>query len=302
MLNTNTAPPGADYGNYLTQVNILNGSDLRGWGLREQPIYIVLLDGFTKIFDSFTALKVASALVFSVITIPFFMLAKKLSGNDVAAAVSTGLFAFFISYTEMIAWGGNPNFFAFSFMLLAMYFIVDLVKKPSKANIVLSGLFVSLVVGTHILVAIFTFASMFLFFILHTVFGERRKDAIAGNIKNFLFLVLAAAIFSLPYISYYLDFMKYSSSEMVGFQLISLQFGIVPIGAMWSILTTFFAIGIVGGLGLFALSKIFKEQKTNALLLSSLFITTFALFMITAQPIRWIYFLPIPFLLCFSIS
>jgi hypothetical protein len=301
MLNTNTAPPGADYGNYLTQVNVLNGSDLRGWGLREQPLYIVLLDGFTLIFDAFTALKVAAALVFSIVTIPFFMLARKLSGNDIAAAISAGLFAFFISYTEMIAWGGNPNFFAFSFMLLALYFVIDMMKKPSKANVVLSGLFISLVIGTHILVGVFTFAALFLFFVLNTVFGERRKEALKRDIKAFLFLILAAAVFSLPYVSYYLEFFKNSSSEMVGFQFINLQFGVVPIGAMWSILTAFFAIGIVGGLGLFALAKYFKEEKVTALLLSSLFITTFVLFMITAQPIRWIYFLPIPFLLCFSI-
>jgi dolichyl-phosphate-mannose--protein O-mannosyl transferase len=163
LLNANAAPPGADYGNYLTQVNILNGDDLRGWGLRHQPVFFFLLDGFTKIFDVFTALKVAAALVFSVIVFPFFFLAKKLSGDNMAAAVATGLFAFFIAYTEMIAWGGNPNFLGFSFMLLALYFLIDVMNKPSKANIILTGLCLSLVIGSHILVAIFTFGALFLF-------------------------------------------------------------------------------------------------------------------------------------------
>jgi hypothetical protein len=70
---------------------------------------------------------------------------------------------------------------------------------------------------------------------------------------------------------------------------------------MWSLITTFFAIGAVGGLGLFALSKTFAHQKRTALLLTSLFLTAIIFFMITAQPERWIYFLPIPFLLCFNI-
>jgi hypothetical protein len=301
MLNRQTAPPGADYGNYLTQVNILNGNDLRGWGLRHQPVFFFLLDGFTKIFDVFMALKVAAALVFSVIVFPFFFLAKNLSGDDIAAAVATGLFAFFIAYTEMIAWGGNPNFLGFSFMLLTLYFLIDVMNKPSKANIILTGLCLSLVIGSHILVAIYTFGALFLFGALYLVFVGNRKKRIIGNIKNFIYLGLTAVVFTLPWVPYYLAFMKNSSSQSVGFQLVSFQFGVVSVGGMWSLITTFFVIGAVGGMSLFALSKTFSEQKKNALLLASMFLTAIVFFMITAQPERWIYFLPIPFLLCFSI-
>ena len=79
MLNNNQAPPGADYGNYLTQVHILNGTDLRGWGLRHQPLFFYFLGGVMNVFDAFTALKVASAFVFAIAAVPFFLVARKLS-------------------------------------------------------------------------------------------------------------------------------------------------------------------------------------------------------------------------------
>jgi len=63
-LSNHEAPPGSDYGNYLTQVEILRGNDLRGWGLRHNPIFFVLLDMFLRIFEEFTALKIVAILVY----------------------------------------------------------------------------------------------------------------------------------------------------------------------------------------------------------------------------------------------
>lgn len=303
MLNNYTAPPGADYGNYLTQVNILNGNDLRGWGLRHQPLYFVLLDGLTGIFDAFTALKVGASLVFSIIVFPFFFLAKKLAGNNnISAAIATGLFAFFISNSEMITWGGNPNFLAFSFLLLALFFIIDLADKPKKMSILLAGFFLSLVIGTHILVAIFTFGVLALFALLRFIFFDKRKELIKSNIKIMIYLLLTVIIFSLPYVSFYLTFFKNSAGEMAGFRLIDLQFGAVSLTGTWIMLSTFITVLTIGLTGTYWLIfKYSKENKPNALLLLSIFITPLTLFLITSQPLRWLYFLPIPFLLCFSI-
>jgi hypothetical protein len=73
MLDMNKAPPGADYGNYLTQGNILQGQDLRGWGLRHQPVFFFFLDAVRIVLDPFTALKFASAFVFAIVAVPFFL-------------------------------------------------------------------------------------------------------------------------------------------------------------------------------------------------------------------------------------
>ncbi len=305
FLNNYAAPSGADYGNYLTQVDILNGMDLRGWGLRHQPVYFMILDLLTKIFDDFTALKVGAALVFSIIVIPFFMLAKKLSGSTIASAIATGIFTLFISNTEMISWGGNPNFLAFSFMILAIYFIIDLISKPTKKSIILAGFFLSLVIGTHILVTIFTFGILTLFTVLSFIFVKNRKDTVKSNIKNVLYLFLVVAAFSIPYVTFYLTYFRNSASEIAESHLFTLpyiEFSFSSIVGAWSTIVWYIAVVSIGATGIFWLSRYYvKEKKGNALLIGSLLIVPLALFLVTSQPLRWLYFLPIPFLLCFSI-
>jgi hypothetical protein len=250
---------------------------------------------------SFTALKVGAALVFSVIVIPFFFLAKNLSGdNNITAAIAAAIFAFFISYTEMITWGGNPNFLAFSFMLLALYFIVDLLNKPTKKSIVLTGFFLSLVIGTHTLSQSHV-GALTLFAFLCLIFMKKRKDRIKNNIKIVFYLLLSIVVFSLPYVSFYLTFFKNSSSEIAGFRLIEFQFGEISLLSIWSLTVMFITIISIGVTGIFWLTEYRKESKTNTLLLLSLFISPILLFMVTTQPLRWLYFLPIPFLLSFSI-
>lgn len=300
-LNRYKAPPGCDYGNYLTQVEILRGNDLRGWGLRHNPVFFVILDVFLRLFEEFTALKIVASLVFAVIAIPFFLLARKLSGNSLVAVICTWLFVFFISNSEMISWGGNPNILGFSFMLLTLYFFVDLMNEPSKKNLLLSGFFLSLVVGAHILVAICLMFS-FLIFLIATTWAN--KGTSKARIKSLFLMILVAIVLSLPYFSFYLSFFNNSSNEMVGFTLLSMQIpeislsSILAIGEYWP----FFVVAIVFVLGLFALSKYIKEEhKNNGLLLCSLFLAPLILALITDQPIRWVYFLPIPLILCFGI-
>ena len=204
-LSTYKAPPGSDYGNYLIQVDILRGHDLRGWGLRHNPVFFVLLDGFLRIFEDFTALKIVASLVFAIIAVPFFFLARKLSGSRLAALISTWIFVFFISNSEMISWGGNPNFLAFSFMLLAIFFFIDLMNEPSKKNMILSGFFLSLVIGTHILVAIYLLFSLFIIFI-GIIWKHRGISKV--RIKSLFFMTFVTLIFSIPYVSFYLNFFR----------------------------------------------------------------------------------------------
>ena len=299
-LNRYKAPPGCDYGNYLTQVEILRGNDLRGWGLRHNPVFFVLLDIFLRFFEEFTALKIVASLVFAVSAIPFFLLARKLSGNRLVAVICTWLFVFFISNSEMISWGGNPNILGFSFMLLTLFFFVDLMNEPSKKNLLLSGFFLSLVAGTHILVAIYFLFSIFIYFIAIT---WANKEINKVRIKSLFLMVLVAFVLSLPYLSFYISFFS-NSSQMAEFSLLSMQIPQISLSsilALWEY-QSFFVIAIVFVLCLFALSKYIKEEhKNNGLLLCSLFLAPLILALVTSHPIRWVYFLPVPLILCFGI-
>lgn len=300
-LGMEEAPPGCDYGNYLTQVEILRGNDMRGWGLQHNPVFFLILDIFLRFFEEITALKIVAALVFSVISIPFFLFARKLSNNQFSALICTWLFVFFISNSEMIQWGGNPNILGFSFMLLTLFFFIDLMKEPSKKNLLLSGLFFSLVIGTHTLVSIYLLFSIFIFFILMTC-AEREINKV--RIKSLFLMIFVTLFFSLPYVSFYLNFFSKSSDDMVKSSVLSIQLpqisieSILEISQYWD----YFVVAVIFTLGILALSKyIRKEHKSNGLLLLSLLLSPLLLALVTEQFIRWVYFLPIPLILCFSI-
>ena len=295
------APPGSDYGNYLTQVEILRGNDLRGWGLRHNPIFFIILDIFLRIFEEFDALKIVASLVFSLLAIPFFLFARKLSGSRLAAVICTWLFVLFISNSEMISWGGTPNFLGFSFMLLTLFFFTDLMDEPSKKNLLLSGLFLSLVIGTHILVAIYLLFSFLIFFIATTL-ANRGINKI--RVKNIFLMTLVTVVFCIPYFSFYINFLRNSSNEMAQNSLFQIQIPQISFGSIWGLVEywEFFVVAIVFVLGIFALSKYVKEEnKNNGLLLCSLSLSPLLLALVTEHLFRWLYFLPIPLILCFGI-
>ena len=129
----------------------------------------------------------------------------------------------------------------------------------------------------------------------------KKRKTIKNNIKIVFYLLLSIVVFSLPYVSFYLTFFKNSSSEIAGFRLIEFQFGEISLLSIWSLTVMFITIISIGVTGIFWLTEYRKESKTNTILLLSLFISPILLFMVTTQPLRWLYFLPIPFLLSFSI-
>jgi len=174
-------------------------------------------------------------------------------------------------------------------------------NEPSKKNLLLSGFFLSLVVGAHILVAIYLMFS-FLVFLIATTWANKGISKV--RIKSLFLMILVAIVLSLPYLSFYLSFFSNSSNEMVGLTLLSMQIpqislnSILAIGEYWA----FFVVAIVFVLGLFALSRYVKdEHRNNGLLLCSLFLSPLILALITDHPIRWVYFIPIPLTLCFGI-
>lgn len=296
-LNKFEAPPSPDYGNYLSQVDIIHGYDLRGLGPRYNPLFFVLLDGFLFFLDAFTALKLAAAFVFSIVAIPFFLFVKKICNSQLAALVSTWFFVFFEGYSEMITWGGNPNFLGFSFLLLVFVFLVDSCENPTKRNILLTGLFLSLVVGTHFLVAFFIFSSLLFFAFLSLLFSHKNR---VGAIKPLVLSFSVAALLSLPYISVYLTFFKYSPSGLVSFNVAE-KLSEIPSSFAWMFRTQYLAAVVITVLGIFALTKYVKENRNNALILCTLFLMPLILAALTTQPGRWLYFLPIPMIACFGL-
>ncbi len=296
-LNKYAAPPGADYGNYLTQVNILNGHDVRGLGLRYNPLFFALLDPFLMFFDSLTALKVVASLVFSTAAIPFFLLAKKLSNSYLAGLITSWTFLFFEGYSEMIGWGGNPNFLGFSFMLLTLFFLVNSFESPSKKNLLLTGFSLSLVIGVHFLVTAIAFLFLIVFTIV-TLVLNRKNLSRCGKIV--LSVISVSAVFSLPYVAVYYTFVRYSSSDLVDLNFLKAVNAAIA-GLEWMFRDQYLIIIPMAALGVLALLTYAKKDRNESLILCSLFMLPFILALFTENPDRWFYFLPIPVMLSFAL-
>jgi hypothetical protein len=296
-LNKYAAPPAGDYGNYLTQVDILNGHDVIGLGLRDNPLFFVLLDPFLMFLDALTALKVVASLVFSVAAIPFFLLAKKLSNSYLAALITSWTFLFFEGYSEMIGWGGNPNFLGFSFLLLTLFFLVNSLEKPSKKNILLTGFSLSLVVGAHFLVTAFALLFLFVFAVL--TLALNRKD-FSRSIKILLSVIGVSAVLSLSYSLVYVTFFRYSSSDLIDLNLLKAINAAIA-GLEWMFRDQYLIVIAMTALGILALLTRARENMKGSLILCSLFILPFILALLTEDPDRWFYFLPIPVMLSFAL-
>jgi hypothetical protein len=295
-LNNLDAPPSADYGKYLCQVNIIQGYDPRGFGLQSPPLFFLLLNAFLLFFDTFVALKLVASFVFSLAAIPFFLFVEKICGSRLAALISAWLFVYFEGYSEMIAWGGNPNFLGFSFMLLALTYVIDSFRNSNKRNMLLAGVFLSLAIGTHFLVAFFLFL-LLLFYVFSKLMFYKAKF---GIIKPLLLSLFIAVVLSLPYIPPYLAFFKHSSSTLVRFNIAEKLMGI-PIVLASLFEAQHLTYVVIALLGVFALVKYTRENRDNGLLLCALFILPFILALLTKYPERWFYFLPIPLFTCFGL-
>ena len=104
MLDRYPAPPSGDFGNYLNIVNIIEGTDVTGHGLRYPPLFFLILAPFINLLGPLSALKIVAAAIASSSCIPMFLLAKRWSNYPGAVSV-TLLFTFSQAMAEMTAWG-----------------------------------------------------------------------------------------------------------------------------------------------------------------------------------------------------
>jgi len=295
-LNKYEAPAGCDYGNYLTQVNILNGHDVEGLGLRDNPLFFILLDAFLLFFDKFTALKIVASLVFSIAAIPFFLLARRLTNSYFAALVTCWIFVFFEGYSEMMAWGGNPDFLGFSLMLLTLFFLVNSLEEPSRKNLLLSSFSLSLVIGVSFLVAAFAILLLLVFAILTLALNRQNFR----NVKIVLSVLGVSGLFSLPYVPVYATFFRYSSGSLWDLNFPKAINAAIA-GLEWMFRDQYLIIVPVAALGVIAVLTHAKKNRNNSIILGSLFLIPFLLALLTQTPDRWFYFLPIPVMLSFAL-
>ncbi|MEM3551683.1 MAG: hypothetical protein QXV01_11410 [Candidatus Bathyarchaeia archaeon] len=291
---------GADYGAYLRWVDVLRGADIVGGGLRYPPLYPSLLIFFLIFLDEITALKTCTAFIYSLIAVPYFLLAKKIIGNNIFLLIASLLITFNMFYSEMMGWGGNANVLGFVFLTTFLIFWINSLKNiGSKRNIFLAAFFLSLAVGSHYLLA--AYIIVFFFVVLFLILLLRHEWSGASTFKNLIKTVLIIGlnglILSIPYLFTYRHLLNSAVFYETSLNLADQRMFGLSVHVMSQNLfnIVFLTLGVIGILSLI------KKDKLIGLTLAALFISGCLPIFFTLHPARWIYFWPIPIFLGFPV-
>ena len=302
ILNQNPAMPGADFGNYLAVVHIIEGNDVTGEGLRYPPLFFLALIPFIKVFGEMLALKVFSSVVASISCIPFFFLAKRWTRLSVAFG-ATVLFTFSKYLIDMTAWGGSPNFLAIAFMLTGFYFLDRALSESENRRrfSLIVGSMIGLVFLTyHLTLVIFLFTLLFLLIIEAVWARQRCRSAL---LPAYAWMIPSTVVLSIPAVSVYLRMQETASSSLAASKVATLSSFIGPEGLQavigpfliaWVIVYIFSACVIV-----LAIRHPVKPGHKESLLAATIFSpVTVAFLMVGDIPGRGLAFLTIPLFLC----
>jgi hypothetical protein len=204
ILNVNKAPPGADVGNWLFITHVLEGVDVEGYGLTYPPLLFILLSVLLKIFDPFTALKITGIVLSTIIGIPFYFIAKKLS-NSYAALIVTLLLIFNEFHFEMLSWGAYPQFLGIFFLLSTTFFLLELLEKTSRKSILLELLSLNLLIGSHHFTFLYFAVVLIVFGLFLFIFKNKRFFALIKQITLVWHWVAFFIFICLPYLPIYLN-------------------------------------------------------------------------------------------------
>ena len=253
---------GPDIANYLGTMNTVFGQDVSGAGLLRPPLIALPLKLFTLAFGDVNGAKVLGVLVSVGIGVPFYLLAKHICRPWIAVAV-TVLFVATPAYADMLGWG-YITMFAIFFILLTLHFFLLLLEKPSKANIFLTGLCASLVVGSHQLSLAF-FVSLFLIFIVALLLFNRK--VLLENHKPVGLAVAVGGILSLPYLPTYLHLLRIQAVGGSELSTSALHWGEIREGlgglASSSVVILVVAIAVI-----IALVWLWRRDRSRGLLLA----------------------------------
>ena len=198
---------GQDIATYLSTMHTFFGHDVAGVGLDRPPLIALLLKPFTLALGDLTGVKVLGLLLSVLIGIPFYLLARRISPPWIAVA-TTILFVFSPGYSNMLSWG-YITMTGILFVLLTLHFFLLVLEKPSKQNMILTGLSTSLIVGFHQLSLAF-FIPMILILVGALLLFSRRT--LLGNFRPAVAAFAIGVILSIPYIPIYLRLLSWESS------------------------------------------------------------------------------------------
>jgi len=222
-------------------------------------------------------------LVAVAIGVPFYLLARRICHPWIAVAVSI-MFVFASAYSNMLSWGYITMIGIF-FILLTLHFFVLVLEEPSERNVILTGLFASLIVGFHQLSFAFFVILMAAFLLALLVFNRKQ---LFESYKPLAATVAVGGILSVTYVPIYIHIL----------QMRSIGGASPPVyGAHYNFLWLLVPLAIIG------LIFLWRQDRNRALLVAVMLLVPLAL-MIFVLPLpltelsrRVHYFMYIPGLL-----
>ncbi len=193
------APPGADYGNYLTNVHALLGEDVTGGGVQYPLVFVFYLAALVRILGEIPALQFSGPFLASLLGLPMYLFLRRFVERQYAV-LGAAMLVFSEGTSEMIGWGGNPTLLGILFGTLFLTFLYDSVAKQTWQARLLAAASFALVAGSHqVSLAFFGFVGIS-FLVLYLGFYHRLQPFLSG-----LTAVALGTVGSLPFFPFYLS-------------------------------------------------------------------------------------------------
>ena len=260
---------GCDMATYLSTMNTFFGEDPTGFGLDRPPLIALPLKALTLAFGDLAGAKLLGVLLSVAIGIPFYLFTKRVSHPWIAAVV-TLLFVLTPAYSDMLTWG-YLTMFGILFGLLTLHCFIRILDNPSRVDILLTGLFASLVVGFHQLSL--AFFVPFFSLVAIALFALDRQ-ALHRTYKALLAAVVIALILSLPYLPTYLRMLQLQATATS-----EAAFSIAPSFVPWIL-----GIVVSAPLVLLALKWSWQQDRTIAIVSGVLLVYSLVLILFVFPP------------------
>lgn len=214
---THPYPSSADVAGDLYGAQLWLGNPISSapQSLLQPPLYYFLVViPSTKLLGVFLGTKAYMTLIPALLSFPGYYLVKDLTKSKIFATGGSALLSGAASFSLMVTWNASYNLFGIFFLLFFIYTLKKAYAINSIRTYLLAGLSFSLVVGTHPLTALVSFAIFLFSAILLLGSSVVMRQSVKQTLYKILYIFGFMLLFSLPYSTIYYGI--YSSSIFTG--------------------------------------------------------------------------------------
>lgn len=197
VLTQYPAPPGADYGNYLTNLHALYGQDVTGGGVQYPMVFMLYLSANVALFGELGAFQFSGPILAALITLPGYFFLRRFVDRPYAL-LGTALLVFSEGISEMIGWGGNPNLLGILFGTSFLAFMHIFITSGRRRDLAASACSLALLAGSHQVSLVFFAVAAMLMLLSYGIVAKDRRGVMRGFATMGVGLVLA-----LPFAPFY---------------------------------------------------------------------------------------------------